>query len=362
MCAKPKIKIFGFVLFSLFLAKINDMKRVFLFLLLFLLTCPLCAQVSVISVSDEDKHSTKEDFYHTFEYFVISAAEGEKDPSKGGKCQATRVGKRWFATAAHCVAQTCAKGCTLRMDLISAPVSALAQVTHTVKKPVVFVHPKYKDGSPIQYDFALIELDPRRADKMYYRRATKERNYNLILPKVRFEQWLARNPKTKSAYLHALSPQIPPIAVFDGGNYVVDRTISVISIFDGVRAVQIDKHPVYYLKNQKVGYGDNFGIRKGMSGSGVMTNTGELIGIISANVSAVWQQNKKVTKESWFVFPMFNEDLMSFMRDTMGNDYYDMEQVDAYPYLASKTQKDFSRVEEFFSQVTTDGKKRTAIK
>ena len=337
------------------------MKR-FLFLLLFLLwTCPLAPQVSVISVSDENKHATKEDFYHTFEYFVISAEEGEKDPSKGGKCQATRVAKNWFVTAAHCVAQTCAHACTLRMDLISAPVSALAQAQHTAKKPVVFVHPEYKNGSSIQYDVALLHLDPRRAEKMYYRRATKTRNYNLILPKAKFEAWLARNPKTKSAYLHALSPQIPPIAVFDGGNYIVDRTISVISIFDGVRDVQIDKNPVYYLKKQKVGYGDNFGIRKGMSGSGVMTNTGELIGIISANVSAVWQQNNKVTKESWFVFPVFNENLISFMRDTMGNDFYDMERVDAYPYLASKTQKDFSRVAEFFSQVTTDGKKRTAI-
>jgi len=110
-----------------------------------------------------------------------------------------------------------------------------------------------------------------------------------------------------------------------------------------------------------VGYGDNFGIRKGMSGSGVMTNTGELIGLISANVDAVWYQRNKVNKESWFLFPVFNTTLMEFMRDTMGNDFYDMEQIDAYPYLASKTSKDFSRVSEFFSQVTTDTKKKTAI-
>lgn len=337
------------------------MKHLLLFLFFFVLACPLSPQVSVMSVSSEDKHSSKEDFYHTFEYFVISAEEEAKDLSKGGKCQATRITKSWFATAAHCVVPTCEKGCTIRMDLVSAPVSAAAQVKHTVKKPLVFVHPEYKNGSSIQYDFALLHIDPRRADKMYYRRATKERNYNLIMSKAQFDQWLARNPKTKSAYLHALSPQIPPIAVFDGGNYVVDRTISVISIFDGVRDVQVDKNPVYYLKNLKVGYGDNFGIRQGMSGSGVMTNTGELIGIISANVSAVWQQNKKVTKENWFVFPMFNENFLSFMRDTMGNDYYDVEQVEAYPRLASKTQKDFSRVSEFFSQITTSGKKRTAI-
>ena len=48
-----------------------------------LLTCLLgtasvWGQVSVISVTDEDKHTRKEDFYHTFEYYITPT--GEKRP------------------------------------------------------------------------------------------------------------------------------------------------------------------------------------------------------------------------------------------------------------------------------------------
>ena len=338
------------------------MKHISSILLLLFFTFPLAAQVSVMSVVDEDKHSSKEDFYHTFEYFVIAAGENGKENAKGGKCQATRITKTWFATAAHCVVNTCADACTVRMDLLSAPVSALAEAKHTAKKPIVFVHPDYKKDSSIQNDIALIKLDLRRADKMYYRRPTQKQSYSLVLSKQKFDWWLSRNPKAKRAYQYALSPQIPPIAVFDGGNYLIDRTISVISIFDGIRSVKVDKNPVYYLKDMQVGYGNNFGIRKGMSGSGVMTNTGELIGIISANVNGSWIQDNKVTREHWFLFPVFNTRLMQFLSDTMGNDYYDIEQKDAYPYMASKTRKDFSRLAEFFSQVTTEAKQKKVIK
>ncbi len=298
----------------------------------------LQAEVSVISVTDEDKHTRKEDFYHTFEYFISSA-------NQQSKCQATRIAPRWFATAAHCVKDACQKNCTLRMDLLDTPVSAFAEVPHTAAKPTVFVHPGYQPKQLVKNDFALIKLDVTRAPKTYYRRAKTAGTPHTALSEKQFTAWLMRNPRTHSQYRHVLSPQLPPIAVFDNGNYVLDRNLSVISIFDGKRTVKQDPHPVYYVKDLGYAYTTNFGIQKGMSGSGVMTNTGELIGIISAYVGAdLYKGTQKIKHENWFMFPVFNESLVSFMQEVMGSDFSRVAQKDAFPYLVRKTRQDFKEI------------------
>lgn len=306
---------------------------------LLLFAFPLVAQVNFMTVTDEDQHSRAEDFYHTFEYFISSPG------MQGSKCQATRIAPRWFATAAHCVATLCQSDCTLQIDLLDKPVSVLAQATHSAKKPVVFVHPGYRSDQLVKNDFALFRLDLNNAPKTYYRRANAKNPQNVAMSFRKFTNWLARNPKAKSEYQHVLSPQLPPVAVFPNGNYVLDRKLSVISIFDGKRIVKPDPNPVYYVKQLGYAYTKNFGVRRGMSGSGVMTNTGELIGIISAYVTAdLYKGKTKLKHENLFMFPVFNETLMDFMREVMGNEFTRVEQKDAYPYLAKKTSKDFSEV------------------
>ncbi len=304
-----------------------------------LLACMAWAEVSVISVTDENKHAAKEDFYHTFEYFI--SAPGVQS----SKCQATRIAPHWFVTAAHCVKELCAKQCTVKMDLLEAPVSVLAEGKHTPQKPTVFVHPGYRATRKVKNDFALIYLNLTQAPKTYYRRATAKNPQHIALRERDFTAWLARNPRTARMYRQVLRPQLPPIAVFDNANYELDRTVSVISIFDGKRTVRINPNPVYYVKELGYAYTQNFGVRKGMSGSGVMTNTGELIGIISAYVGAdLYKGKEKLKHEELFVFPVFNENFVSFMQEVMGNDFNRVSQKDAYPYLARKTRKNFSVV------------------
>ena len=80
-------------------------------------------------------------------------------------------------------------------------------------------------------------------------------------------------------------------------------------------------------------YTQNFGIRKGMSGSGVMTNTGELIGVVSADL--VWQREwptqGKTEEKDFFLFLAFNKSVRAFMESVMGSDYYKLDFKDAYP-------------------------------
>lgn len=321
-----------------------------------LLTCllgvaPVWGQVSVISVTDEDKHTRKEDFYHTFEYYITPTG---KKAASVSKCQATRIGRRWFATAAHCVQQNCQNGCLIQMDLLEQPVSALARVTHSAKKPAVFVHPDFSPQKMVKNDFALIRLDLDRAPITYYRRAGGKQKNNLALTRAQFDAFLRQNLQASRQYRRIVSPEFPPLVLFDDGNYVIDRDLSVISIFGGKREIKPDPYPVYYVKALGFAYTHNFGIRKGMSGSGVMSNTGELVGIISANLTSVrGVGNKAARKEEYFMFPVFNAEIASFMESVMGSDYYKLDWKDAFPDFVRKSQRDFSPVVQAVEWVDT---------
>ena len=304
----------------------------------------LWGQVGVISITDEDKHTRKEDFYHTFEYY-ITPADGVI--SSVGKCQATRIGRRWFATAAHCVQKNCQNGCSIQMDLLEQPVSALVRVTHTEKRPAVFVHPEFSEQKMVKNDFALIRLDLDRAPRTYYRRANGKQKYNMGLSKQQFNAFLQQNREAARQFRRISSPEFPPVVLFDEGNYLIDRDLSVVSIFGGKREIKPDPYPVYYVKNLGFAYTTNFGIRKGMSGSGVMTNTGELIGIISANLTSIRGISKKGAKtEEYFMFPVFNKEIASFMESVMGSDYYKLDFKEAFPSYVKKSHRDFSDVIE----------------
>ena len=317
--------------------------KYFLSLLAGLCFLPVWSEVSVISVTDESKHSTKSDFYHTFEYYISSG-------NQTSKCQATRISKQWFATAAHCVAQLCKKNCTLRMDLLEQPISALAETVHSVKKPTVFVHPSFSPKKFVSNDFALIKLNLHRAPLTYYMRTSRGAP-NIAITQAQFENFLNQNRAAKKQYTRTLNPSFPPIVVFDNGNYKVDRKLSVISIFGGQRKILPNPNPVYYVKKLGFCYTNNFGIQQGMSGSGVMTNTGELMGIISAKVDAQFTQGSKIQQTDLFMFPVFNESIVSFMQDVMGNDFYDLERKEAFPYLVQKTRRDFTPVVELMKQI-----------
>ncbi|MBP5616243.1 MAG: trypsin-like serine protease [Elusimicrobiaceae bacterium] len=317
------------------------MRRKFLLFLICLVALPALAEVSVLSVKEENKNTKKEDFYHTFEYYVSAG-------NKHSKCQATRITSQWFITAAHCV-ELCAKECTLQVDLLEQPVSALVEAKHSAKKPIIFVHPAYNPKKKVTADLALFRLDLNRASKTYYMRTADQNAPNIEISEKQFAQWLDKHRRAKSQYLHALSPQMPPLVVFDDrNNYELDRKISVISIFGGRRNIKANPNPVYCVKKEGYCYTKNFGVRRGMSGSGVITNTGELLGIVSAYVGLDWfKGEEKKAHQEFFLFPIFNDNILAFIQEVMGNDFAKISQQDAYPYLVKKLRADFVPVQVF---------------
>lgn len=320
-----------------------------MFKLLFLAVGLLAAasgwgQVSVISVTDEDKYTTKEDFSHTFEYFILPL-DGKTGP--GGKCQATRIGRRWFATAAHCVQHACANGCQIQMDLLEQPVSALATVKHTPKNPAVFVHPDFAYNVFVKNDFALIRLDLDRAPLTYYKRAGQGKRVGQT--RAQFDAFLAKTPSARRGMRRVQSPSFPPILVFDNdANYLLKSKISVISIFDGERSVKPNPHAVHYVRALELAYTNNFGVRRGMSGSGVMSNTGEFLGIISG-IFQIAKAGKDASaapevQNEFFMFFAFNRPAVEFMKNVMGSDFYKLELKDAYPNFVSYSRRNYSAI------------------
>ncbi|MBR3899756.1 MAG: trypsin-like serine protease [Elusimicrobiaceae bacterium] len=296
------------------------MKILWIFLLM-MLTPLVWGQVSVLSVVSEDSHTKKEDFLHTFEYYAFAPN------TKVSKCQATRIGKKWFVTAAHCVRDVCAKGCTLRLDLLEESISAFIDTKHSAKRPTIFMHPKYNPDVPVLYDFALLKIDLLHAPAQYYARAQGEQKENIAISQAQFRAFLNKNIAAKRKFNALLHPSFPPILVFEEMTRRIDRQLSVISIFNGKRNILHNPYPTDYVKELGFAYTKNFGVREGMSGSGVMTNTGELTGIISGYLGISGPQKK----QEYFMFAVFNRELMDFMEKVMGSDYYKMDRKGAYP-------------------------------
>ena len=221
----------------------------------------------------------------------------------------------------------------------------------------MFVHPDYDLEIPALDDFALIRLDLNRASYYYFRRVPHAKPGEAV-SKQTFNRFLNNHRQAASKLRRVLSGDLPPILAFDDDTYQLDRKISVISIFDGVRAIKPNPNPVYYVKDLGFGYTKNFGVRSGMSGSGVMSNTGELVGMVSANLYVSAAETDRRTKKpvtleyDFFLFSAFNKPMRAFMEETMGSDYYQLEFKDAYPqYIAPGKRGDHTIIRSIVKEI-----------
>ncbi len=282
------------------------MKSLFLVLIFVFLGLPLMGAV-------ENMPAPQEDFWHTFEYYV-TAGEGPR-----AKCQATRIGKQWFATAAHCVSFFCQKECTLKMDLLGRPYSMFVTVKHTQRKPAVFIHPQYKLSEFAVHDFALLKIDVEKAKIKYYQHNTADATQYKRISKWKFKRFLKSSPSVRRVFDQVQNPTFPSLLTFEGkGDYRLLCPISVLSIFHGEREVLHNSNPSNYIEKLGFAYTHNFGIREGVSGAGVMAESGELTGIVSTSLSI---QIGDAKRNNYFLFTTFNPDITQFMENIMGPDY-----------------------------------------
>lgn len=269
---------------------------VFLFLISALL--PLNAQ----------KYLDVREYNNTYEIHVY-----KKGSNKTAKCQAVRLNKDWFITAAHCFTPICDSSCEVKARLAETKDYALEMITeHTSSNKAAFLHSKSKEDQ-ISYDIALLTFKPEKTTYHY----KDKKNFQLL----KKEDFFAKlNAPQKLEFKEAI----------DGVNFptilelktktpkVLNRILAVASVWDGQKEILNSEDYVFYSPSNNYIYTNNFGIRQGISGSGVMTNTGELIGIVSAVAHMQRTITMNGTSQSYDIdfsmFSTFDDSVLSFLR------------------------------------------------
>ncbi|MCR5504798.1 MAG: trypsin-like serine protease, partial [Elusimicrobiaceae bacterium] len=173
-------------------------KYIFLVGILLVLSVALTAGVDFIRITDEDQYKSVKDFTNTYE--INFNRHHTKDLLK---CQAVRLSKNWFITAAHCVSDVCINhDCSFQARLLVGP-NYEADFTTTHGKSFgkkIYTFSKTKLGKKeILYDVALIYFDPRDTKLVW-----KDPRYN--------------SPLTESMFLRRIPSRADYVKAVNGTN------------------------------------------------------------------------------------------------------------------------------------------------
>lgn len=214
-------------------------------------------------------------FTHTYEYMVFAS-----NANSGHKCQAVKIKENWFLTSAHCVAQDCKTACNIEMELLPYNPGATALIEHRPGKKKVFFPPdfSYDSATASANDIALINLNPDKY--FFYDRVVKAP----ISPEM-FNMIISKDKRVSDEWKEALYGKAKHRFVFaDNNPYKLETGFSAIELSQGNRSAFCVKSPYYYVPQRGVGYVKNMIRDKGLSGSGVLTSNGDLLGIISSTI------------------------------------------------------------------------------
>ena len=195
--------------------------KIFLFLSFILLTAVLMAEVGFFTVTNEESYNSVKDFTNTYE---INLNKHNSDDIM--KCQAVRLARNWFITAAHCVKDICTGDCSFQARLMVGPNYeadfTTSQTKHSGKKIFTFSKTKL-DLNQILYDIALIYFDPKDTKTVFRGGAGFGR--------ITEAEFLKRVP-SRAAFVRALNgTNLPTILVMQSKKpFVLRRNLSIISI------------------------------------------------------------------------------------------------------------------------------------
>ncbi|WP_424244188.1 hypothetical protein Dip510_001382 [Elusimicrobium posterum] len=243
-----------------------------------------------------------EEFADSYEYTVTD------EDDKTHRCQAVKIHKDWFLTAAHCVVPHCDDKCEIDIELMPTNPGAVATIKHTDSRPKVFVPEDFDPSSArnSSKDIALIKAD--YANTIYY-----DRVINAQISSKDFQASLDNDFKLKEAWNKARNgkSQHPLFYPAADKNYKIDSSFSVISIKNGYRAAYCIKTPYYYVAGADAGYIKKLRVDRGLSGGGILSGKGVLVGLLSATIG----------NGEFFVLTPFSKENYEFITSHTGSVY-----------------------------------------
>ena len=277
-----------------------DMKNILAILLSFMFLC-------AVEVSAQ-KYLDVRQYNNTYEINIYK--QGDKTEAK---CQAVRLSKEWFLTAAHCFIPVCDNACQITAKMADSPQYQFEMTTqHSGTSQAVYLHPKAKENQ-ISYDIALVKFDPQKTmynfkDKKNFILLTKQDTLSKLNPSQKTEFTQAIDGVNFPTILE-LKPESPK---------VLNKSLAVASVWAYKKDILSSEDYVFFSPKKHMLYTSNFGIRQGISGSGVMTSTGELVGIVSAVAHTRRTITDGITAQSkdidFSMFSTFDDSVLSFLK------------------------------------------------
>ena len=230
------------------------------------------------------------------------------------KCQAVRLSREWFITAAHCLLPTCSSECEIKARLAATPdYEAEMQTLHKASSKAAYIHAKSKEDK-IPYDIALIRFQPDKTTYIF-----KDKKARLLLTEEDLLNKLSSVNKTE--FRQALDGVNFPVVLSlkTQTPKVLNRSLAVASVWNYNKEILSSRDYVFFSPKHNFLYTPNFGIRQGISGSGVITSTGELVAIVSAVAhtrrTITYGQSSTTKDMDFSMFSTFDDSVLSFLRE-----------------------------------------------
>ncbi len=278
------------------------------------------------------------------------------------QCQAVRIAPQWYLTAAHCVYPFCAKECSITVQLLQGNLQAQAVLYHSQEMPRVFVPAAYYPGTgkSIRSDVALLGFDPAEEDYFFYEVRDKKE-----LDRASFEKYLKKAGYEESReQWQALQKARPTL--WSVTNSVSRKLVLPIAVpdlrSDGIYIREQINGGFYYFTELRHYLGPNFGIEKGMSGSGVIFPGGAVVGVVSASLSnestlVIYNEKDEPVRtlpysSNYFMFTPISRENKSFIEAT-AKSYRHRFGVEPkiLPIHTSYAQQTSQRVQEVFGEL-----------